>query len=144
MWRIVTTSLHSNEGITPWMSICHLLGKRQSGQCFPSCNGVYCSKPSKQYLAAAHPTGGHVTQVEHHRRGRHVLLGAVVWQSCWGVVNSAIVLAAARGIQKDTEGGYYELGRGWAESFMQRIGFVMRKATKTAVKLPPNSEELEV
>ena len=26
---------------------------------------------------------------------------------------------------------------------MQRMGFVMRKATKTAKKLPPNSEELE-
>ena len=36
--------------------------------------------PSKQYLAAAHPTGGHVTRLEHHRRGRHVLLGAVVDQ----------------------------------------------------------------
>ena len=36
--------------------------------------------PSKQYLAAAHPTGGHVTQSEHHRRGRHVLLGVVVDQ----------------------------------------------------------------
>ena len=40
----------------------------------------YCSMPSKQYLAAAHPTGGHVTQSEHHRRGRHVLLGVVVDQ----------------------------------------------------------------
>ena len=39
-------------------------------------NGVYCSMPSKQYLAAAHPTGGHVTLLEHHR----VLLGAVVDQ----------------------------------------------------------------
>ena len=36
--------------------------------------------PSKQYLAAAHPTGGHVTRFEHHRRGRHTLLGAVVDQ----------------------------------------------------------------
>ena len=36
--------------------------------------------PSKQYLAAAHPTGGHVTQSEHHRRGRHVLIGVVVDQ----------------------------------------------------------------
>ena len=28
--------------------------------------------PSKQYnLAGAHPTGGHVIQLEHHRRGRH-------------------------------------------------------------------------
>ena len=30
----------------------------------------------------------------------------------------------------------------WAKSFMQRTGSVMRTATKTAKKLPPNSEEL--
>ena len=36
--------------------------------------------PSKHYLAAAHPTDGHATSLEHHRRGRHVLLGAVVDQ----------------------------------------------------------------
>ena len=48
--------------------------KRQSGQGFPRGNGVYCSMPSKQYLAAAHPTGGHVNRLEHRRRGRHVLL----------------------------------------------------------------------
>ena len=29
------------------------------------------------------------------------------------------------------------------ESFMQRMGFVMRKATKTAKKLPTISEELK-
>ena len=34
------------------------------------------------------------------------------------------------------------LGRGWAKSFMQRVGFVIRTATKTAKKLPPSSEEL--
>ena len=28
----------------------------------------YCSMPSKQYLAASHPTGGHVIRLEHHRR----------------------------------------------------------------------------
>ena len=48
------------------------------------------------------------------------------------------------GILKATGGGggqLHELGRGWAKSFMQRIGFVMRKTTKTAKKLPPISEE---
>ena len=38
-------------------------------------------------------------------------------------------------------GQLHELGRGWAKSFMQRMGSVVRKATKTAKKLPPNSEE---
>ena len=40
-------------------------------------------------------------------------------------------------------GQLHEHGRGWAKSFMQRMGFVMRKAAKTAKKLPPNSEELK-
>ncbi len=71
--------------------------------------------PSKQYLAAAHPTGGHATRLEHHHRGRHVFLGAVIDQQvqtyfdkvAGGVVNSAISLAAARGIQKATGAGRY-------------------------------------
>ena len=41
------------------------------------------------------------------------------------------------------DGQLHELGRGWAKSFMQRMGFVVRKATKTAKKLPRNSEELK-
>ena len=40
-------------------------------------------------------------------------------------------------------GHLHEHGRGWAKPFMQRMGFVMRKAAKTAKKLPPNSEELK-
>ena len=48
---------------------------------FPGVNGIYCSMLSKQYLAAAHPTGVRVTGLKHHRRGRHAaLLGAVVDQ----------------------------------------------------------------
>ena len=66
--------------------------------------------PSKHYLAAAHPTGGHVTRLEHHHLGRHVILGAVVDQQVQtyltklmgGIVNSVIALAAERGIQKAT------------------------------------------
>ena len=45
--------------------------------------------------------------------------------------------------RKPRGGQLHELGRGWAKSFMQRMGFVMRKAAKTAKKLPPNSEELK-
>ena len=45
-----------------------------------------------------------------------------------GVVNSAIALAAARGIQNATGSGQLnlELGRGWSKSIMERIGFVMK------------------
>ena len=35
------------------------------------------------------------------------------------------------------------LGRGRAKSFMERMGFVVRKATKTAKKLPPNDDDLK-
>ena len=37
---------------------------------------TYCVMPSK--LSTAYPTGGHVTQLEHHRRRQPVLSGAVV------------------------------------------------------------------
>ena len=40
-------------------------------------------------------------------------------------------------------GQLHEHGRGWAKSFMQHMGFVMRKAAKTTKKLPSNSEELK-
>ena len=96
--------------------------------------------PSKQYLAASHPTGGHVIRLEHHRRGRHVLLGAVVDQQ----VQTYLIQLLGHCLQchcsgawrqKATGGGQlHELGRGWAKSFMQRMGFVMRKAAKTAKK----------
>ena len=36
-----------------------------------------------------------------------------------------------------------ELVSGWSKSFMERMGFVMTKDTKTAKMLPPYSEELK-
>ncbi len=61
------------------------------------------------------------------------------------VVNSAFALAAARIVQKATDGcgQLHDLGRGWAKSLMQSIVFVMRMATNTAKELPPTSEELK-
>ena len=74
---------------------------------------------------------------KHHRRGRPVLLGAVVHQQLqtWGlfdkvaggVVNSAIALAAARVIQKSGSGQLNEFGRGWSKSFIEHMGFMMTK-----------------
>ena len=59
-----------------------------------------------------------------------------------GIVNRNIVLAAARGIISHKKpsllkeyGGTLELSQKWAESFLQRRGFVRRKATKAARKL---------
>ena len=68
-----------------------------------------------------------------------------------GIVNRNIVIAAARGIISHKKpsllkehGGSLELGKKWAESFLQRRGFVRRKATKAARKLPPDYPELKM
>ncbi len=113
-------------------------------------DGVYCSTPSKQYVSSAHPTGGHVTRLEHHRRGRHVLLGADVDQQVQtnltkllGVLSTVPLLWRLHVcIQKNTEVGYMSSKEAGQSRSCNSMGVVMRKATKTAKKLPPNSEEL--
>ena len=55
-------------------------GNAQAVRAFPGVTESTVRYLKKQYLAAAGPTGGHVTQLEHHRRGRPVLLGTVVDQ----------------------------------------------------------------
>ena len=94
--------------------------------------------PSKQAEHCIPDRWPCVTQLEHHRRERPVLLGAVVHQQvqtkglfdkvAGGDVNSAIALAAARGIHKSTASGQLnEIGRGWSKSFMEHMGFVVEK-----------------
>ena len=68
-----------------------------------------------------------------------------------GIVNRNIVVAADRRIISHKKpsllkeyGGTLELSQKWAESFLQRRGFVRRKATKAARKLPPNYPDLKV
>ena len=61
------------------------------------------------------------------------------------------MIAAAKGIiahknpglLKDY-GGSVELGKKWAESFLLRRGYVKRKATKAARKLPTDFPELKL
>ena len=67
-----------------------------------------------------------------------------------GVVNSTIVISAAKGIITHKNpgllkeyGGSVELGKKWAESFLIRRGYVKRKATKAARKLPPDFSTLK-
>ena len=59
-------------------------GNAKPARAFPGVteSRAYCLMPSKQaeHCIGAYPTGGHATQLEHHRRGRPVLLGAVVHQ----------------------------------------------------------------
>ena len=65
-----------------------------------------------------------------------------------GIMNSSILIAAAKGIiahslLKDY-GGSLELGKKWAESFLLQRGYVKRKATKAARKLPIDFPELKL
>lgn len=64
------------------------------------------------------------------------------------IVNRQILIAGARGILMSKNkyfmeefGGPVNLDRTWVESFMRRIGFVRRKGTKAARKLPFDFEQ---
>ena len=61
------------------------------------------------------------------------------------IVNKQILIACATGILEhkcrsmlQENGGHIALHRSWAESFLRRIGFVKRKGTKAARKVPAN------
>ncbi len=65
-----------------------------------------------------------------------------------GVINRSIVLSLGHGVISARDrsilkkyGGPVDLTRTWAESIMERMGFVRRKGTKAARKLPDNFEE---
>ena len=68
-----------------------------------------------------------------------------------GVVNRSILIATARGIIINKEkcilsefGGHVELSRSWAQSFLRRLGYVKRKGTKAARKVPENFDMLKM
>lgn len=64
-----------------------------------------------------------------------------------GVVNSLIVIAAAKGVINHEDptllrenGGSLEIGKKWAQSVLSRMGYARKKATKAARKLPADFE----
>jgi len=64
-------------------------------------------------------------------------------RECGGIINSRIVIAAARGYISaenvnllSENGGPIELSKPWATSFMTRMGLTKRKGTKGVKKLP--------
>ena len=68
-----------------------------------------------------------------------------------GIVNRSIIIAATTGIVSHKNsgllkehGGPIDLGRSWAESFLRRNGYVKRKATKAARKMPENYAEVKL
>jgi hypothetical protein len=105
------------------------------------------------YLNALKSTGNEsVSTLEHGNRGRPLHLGAIdrdvidyvkKLRAAGGIVNKSIIIAAATGIVKHKRpsllrenGGGIEIGRGWAQNLMLRMGFVKRKGTKAARQLP--------
>ena len=68
-----------------------------------------------------------------------------------GIVNRAIVIAAARGIVEHNNpsllcehGGTIQLGKKWADSLMTRMNYAKRKATKAARKVPVDFSEIKL
>ena len=66
------------------------------------------------------------------------------------VINSAIVRAAAEGIVKNHDsnllqcnGGHINITKGWAKSFLDRMGYVKRRASTRAKVSPADFEALK-
>ena len=101
-----------------------------------------------------------VTQLEHGLRGRPLKLGDLdsnvqdyirKLRLSGGVVNRAIVIAAAKGIVEYNKpellcehGGTMQLGKKWADSLLSRMNFVKRKATKAVRKVPTDFPEIKL
>ena len=101
-----------------------------------------------------------ITELPHATLGRPLLIGEFDDQvfeyikqlrAAGGIVNCNIVIAAAKGFISHKRpsllkehGGSLDLTKKWAESFLRRRGFVKRKATKAARKLPPDYPDLKI
>ena len=104
--------------------------------------------------------GPPVTRLDHGLRGRPLLLGSLDRNvheyirklgPAGGIVNRAIVIAAATGIVQHNNpaillahGGPVEFGKKWADSILLRMGLVKRKATKAARKVPPDFADVKL
>lgn len=112
----------------------------------------------KQYLKEIKECeNGSFTSLPENSRGRPPILGKYdsevidyvrKLRNAGSVVNRHILIAGAKGIVEfkdrsllSENGGHISLDRSWAESFLRRIGFVKRKGTKAARKLPFDFEE---
>lgn len=107
----------------------------------------------KQYLREVNRTPEkRITSLEKGKVGRPLLLGQYdsevmsyikKLRSTGAIVNRRIVIAGAKGIIQQRapsllreNGGHVVLDKAWADSFLRRAGFVRRKGTKAARKLP--------
>ena len=112
------------------------------------------------YKLCEEPNPNKITSLPRADRGRPLMLKgydqevALYIKSlhiAGGIVNRSIVIAAARGIVSHRNpgllkehGGSIDLGRKWAESFLYCHGYVKRKATKAARKLPPDFPDVKL
>ena len=100
-----------------------------------------------------------ITSLPHASRGRHLLLREYKdvasyiksVRAAGGIVNHSIVIAAAKGIVSyknpallKEHGGPLDLERPWAESFLRRLGYIKRKATKAPHKSPEDFAEAKL
>ena len=93
--------------------------------------------------------GTPINELENKRRGRPLLLGKelddqvkayiLTMRDKGAVINSAIVTACASGVVKKHDanllkcnGGHIEFTKHWASNFLERLGFVKRKASTSA------------
>ena len=95
----------------------------------------------------------------HGNRGRPLMLGNLDVQvhtllhklrEAGGVVNRNIVIAIATGVVKHYDptllvehGGHVNVGPKYAESLLQRMGYVKRKGTKAGRKLPADYDQVK-
>lgn len=110
--------------------------------------------------ASPNPSSAGPSTIETKSRGRPLLLGQLDdkvkdyitnIRRAGGIVNRGIVIAAARGVVKHHDrtrlveyGGSLDLTRTWAESFLSRLGYVKRKGTRAARKIPDNFDAVQV
>ena len=111
-------------------------------------------------LAQQKDSGNSVETLPTKRKGRPLLVGAELdtaiqdylksLRLAGGVVNTAIVLGAAEGIisarypgKLQRNGGDLCIGRVWAKSLMQRMGFVKRKVSNAGKVLVADFDELK-
>ena len=102
-----------------------------------------------------------ITSLPHATLGRPLLVGSELDADiaeyarslclAGGIVNRSVVQAAAKGIISHRNaallkehGGPLEIGMKWTESFLRRHGYVKRKATKAARKIPAKLQILNL
>lgn len=105
-------------------------------------------------------TGKRIESLPIKQKGRPLLVGAkldkaiqdylVSLRSAGGVVNTAILLAAAEGIisarcpgKLQKQGGDLCIGKDWAKSLMNRMGFVKRKGSNAGKVVVAEFQELK-